>query len=645
MEPDPPSEIRNPQFPYTPPVLRRISLANKCLLLFGLAVVMIIVAALSVPWVRMNQLIDESELAVSRSVLATWEAAERRPVSHQPDPGFSPTTRPGLLAGERLNVADARVAVYTKAQAEAAAEKSPFAMRAWQRLVEQPQRGVGEVFEVDRTLFQREYRVARALRGGFSIAPTGGPAGGGSGGGGGGGGAGSTEGAAPDAIVVLERTSESAGRTVLINTGFMLSAGFVALGLAVLVFYLITTKIILSPVRRLRETAESVRQGNLDLRSDIHTGDEFEDLADSFNEMLQNVQTKQEQLRLLNESLDDKLTELEQRNSSLYEAARLKGEFLANVTHELRTPLNSIIGFAELLDEQIVRDSESISAEPPTIPTPASIAKRKRYVDNIGQAGKSLLDLINGLLEMAKVEAGKMELNVVPVNLKESCETLLAMMKPLADKRQVELRYEPLGIDDLPPMMTDARKLQQILYNLTSNAIKFTADYADGRAAQMAQMDPDAQLSRMALVTLRVERLVARADGADAGGGGGAADASASADSTAGGAGTADGASGDHVRISVLDTGPGIAPADQARIFEKFTQLDGGHQRKHAGTGLGLSIVKELTQLLQGEIQVHSEVGRGAMFSIILPMRLNEDRTAESKLELSLRGALSGQKV
>jgi signal transduction histidine kinase len=589
------------------------------MLLFGLAVVMIIVAALSVPWMRMNQLVDESELAVSRQVLSTWEAAERRPAAPQPDPGFSPVTRPGLVPGERLNVGDARVAVYNKAQAEAAAEKSPFALRAWQRLVEQPQRGVGEIVEVERALYQRDYRVARALRGGYTLPPPGAAPNG--------------EVQKPDAIVVLERTSESAGRTVLINTGFMLSAGFVALGLAVLVFYLITTKIILSPVRRLRETAESVRQGNLDLRSDIHTGDEFEDLADSFNEMLQNVQVKQDQLRLLNASLDDKLTELEQRNSSLFEAARLKGEFLASVTHELRTPLNSIIGFAELLEEQINRDTESAAAEPPVAPSAASLTKRRRYVDNIGSAGRALLELINGLLEMAKVEAGKMELTVTPVNLKELCDTHLAMMKPLADKRQVELRYEPLGIDDLPPMHTDSRKLQQILYNLTSNAIKFTADYADGKAAQMAQMDPEAaaQLSRIAVVTLRVERLVARADEGEQ---------ASSAD-------TATGVtlnSGDRVRISVLDTGPGIAPADQARIFEKFTQLDGGHQRKHAGTGLGLSIAKELTQLLQGEMQVQSEVGRGAMFSVILPMHLSEERAAETKLEQSLRGALTGQK-
>ncbi|MDP1662258.1 MAG: HAMP domain-containing protein, partial [Phycisphaerales bacterium] len=312
-------------------MLRRISLANKCLLLFGLAVVMIIVAALSVPWVRMNQLVDESELAVSRQTLSTWEAAERRPMTVQPDTAATPSPRPGLVPGERLNVGDARVAVYTRQQAEAVADKSPFALRAWQRLVEQPQRGVGELVEVERTLIQRYYRVARALRGGFTVAPT--PTGASSSSA-----AGGPELAKADAIVVLERTSESAGRTVLINTGFMLSAGFVALGLAVLVFYLITNKIILSPVRRLRETAESVRQGNLDLRSDIHTGDEFEDLADSFNEMLQNVQVKQDQLRLLNASLDDKLTELEQRNSSLFEAARLKGEFLASVTHELRTP-------------------------------------------------------------------------------------------------------------------------------------------------------------------------------------------------------------------------------------------------------------------------------------------------------------------
>ncbi|MCE2924966.1 MAG: HAMP domain-containing histidine kinase [Phycisphaeraceae bacterium] len=401
---------------------------------------------------------------------------------------------------------------------------------------------------------------------------------------------------------------------MLISTGFLLSAGLVALGLAVLVFYLITNKLILSPVRQLRETAEQVRSGKLDTRSQIQTGDEFEDLAEAFNDMLQNVQDSQQQLRTLNATLDDKLTELQQRNASLADAARLKGEFLASVTHELRTPLNSIIGFAELLDEQAQRD-------PPTPEDSARLIKRRRYIENINSAGRALLELINGLLEMARVEAGKVQLNIAPISLREACETMLAMMKPAADKRSVELRPDLAGIDELGPIHTDARKLQQILYNLMSNAIKFTADAADAREARMAQMDPEAaeKLSRQAHVTLRAEHLPPRgAEGPEA---------------------------ADRVRISVLDTGPGIAPEDQQRIFEKFTQLDGGLGRKHAGTGLGLSIVKELTSLLQGEILVQSTLGQGSIFSLILPITPDHARTNENKLEQSLRGALQGSKA
>ena len=150
----------------------------------------------------------------------------------------------------------------------------------------------------------------------------------------------------------------------------------------------------------------------------------------------------------------------------------------------------------------------------------------------------------------------------------------------------------------------------------------------------MAAMDPDAaaRLSRNAVVTLRAERLVSR-------GGPALPDAAEGEGGESGGGGA-----GGGIRVSVLDTGPGIRLEDQAKIFDKFTQLDTGHQKKHAGTSLGLSIVKELTQLLQGEVQVESQVGRGAMFSVILPMRLNAERTAETKLELGLRGALAGQR-
>jgi signal transduction histidine kinase len=562
-------------------MLRRVSLANKCLLLFGLAVVLIIIAALAVPWIRLNKLVDDAELQSARQMVATWEASARLST----DPARAGTTRPSSLTpGEKLSVDESRLVVVDKALLTELRDADAPIRNAWEALAADNTRR--DYSQSTWGITIRSYTFALPIR----------------------------EGGQLRAAIVLHRQSTQAARTMLISTGFLLSAGLVALGLAVLVFYLITNKLILSPVRQLRETAEQVRSGKLDTRSQIQTGDEFEDLAEAFNDMLQNVQDSQQQLRTLNATLDDKLTELQQRNASLAEAARLKGEFLASVTHELRTPLNSIIGFAELLDEQAQRD-------PPTPEDSARLIKRRRYIENINSAGRALLELINGLLEMARVEAGKVQLNIAPISLREACETMLAMMKPAADKRSVELRPDLAGIDELGPIHTDARKLQQILYNLMSNAIKFTADAADAREARMAQMDPEAaeKLSRQAHVTLRAEHLPPRgAEGPEA---------------------------ADRVRISVLDTGPGIAPEDQQRIFEKFTQLDGGLGRKHAGTGLGLSIVKELTSLLQGEILVQSTLGQGSIFSLILPITPDHARTNENKLEQSLRGALQGSKA
>jgi signal transduction histidine kinase len=220
---------------------------------------------------------------------------------------------------------------------------------------------------------------------------------------------------------------------------------------------------------------------------------------------------------------------------------------------------------------------------------------------------------------MAKVDAGKVDMHVTSVNLRESCEGLVAMMKPVADKRQVELKLETTDAGESPLILTDARKLQQILFNLLSNAIKFTASAAEQHAervmlAELSDSGATGPEPRPALVTVRVERLPAR--GAE---------------------------SFDHYRVSVLDTGPGIAKSDQDKIFQKFTQLDAGVSRKHSGTGLGLAICKELTLLLQGEIHVDSELGRGSMFSVILPEKIDPNKAAETKLELSFRGALAGR--
>jgi signal transduction histidine kinase len=528
-------------------------------------------------------MVDDGELDTSRQMVRVWEAAIKKSgLEGSPVPGESGKVG-GFQAGQRLFLDDGSVAVYTPQSIGEGSGKNPFVGEAWRTLGKDIHKSEHVLSTWELTT--RSYNYAKALR--------------------------NNEGQL-EGMVVLTRTSPVAGKGMLVNTIFLLSAGFLALGLAVLVFYLITSKIILSPVRELRDTAEQARAGNLDVRSSIQTGDEFQEMAETFNAMLEAIAAGQSQLRAINSSLDQKLSELSERNTSLYESAKLKGEFLANVTHELRTPLNSILGFAELLEETANRDEQQ--GEDPT-----KIAKRRRYIDNILSAGRSLLDLINGLLEMAKVDAGKVDMHVTSVNLRESCEGLVAMMKPVADKRQVELKLETTDAGESPLILTDARKLQQILFNLLSNAIKFTASAAEQHAervmlAELSDSGATGPEPRPALVTVRVERLPAR--GAE---------------------------SFDHYRVSVLDTGPGIAKSDQDKIFQKFTQLDAGVSRKHSGTGLGLAICKELTLLLQGEIHVDSELGRGSMFSVILPEKIDPNKAAETKLELSFRGALAGR--
>ena len=404
-------------------------------------------------------------------------------------------------------------------------------------------------------------------------------------------------------LILVERDSPLAARSLVMNAAYLFSAGLIAGAVAVLVFYLITNRLILSPVRALRETAEKVRSGRMSTRSFITTGDEFEELSDTFNAMLEEIARSQRELRSINASLDLKVNELAERNVALFEANKLKGEFLANVSHELRTPLNSIIGFGELLLEVAEKD---LRREPAS----GDAAKRKRYLENIITSGKSLLEMINGLLEMARVEAGKHDLKSEPMNVSESCEALASLIRPFASKHAVEVRLETPPTD--PIIHTDPRKFQQIVYNLLSNAVKFTG----GRDP----VKPDGRNDdREKLVTLRVEPLRPETNNK--------------------------GEPVDRVRISILDTGPGIAQEHQQAIFEKFHQIEQGHTRKHAGAGLGLAIVRELVRLLQGEIIVQSELGRGAMFSLILPSKLDPQLTAEQQLESAFRGALSARRT
>ena len=360
------------------------------------------------------------------------------------------------------------------------------------------------------------------------------------------------------AALSIELPLDAVRTAVNVNRAILLSFAIGTAALAMLFLYVVIRYVMVRPVQHLKEVADEIASGNMAVRSDIQTGDEFQGLSQAFNRMLRSVMAMQDELRKVNGDLDEKLDELARANMSLFEMNRLKSDFLATISHELRTPLNSILGFSDLLAET--------TGEGP----------QRKWVGNIQSSGKLLLDMINDILDLAKLEAGKMDLHLEDFSLRDTVEGVAAMLRPMADRKLIVLDSE---VDpNIPILHSDGGKLQQILVNLTGNAIKFTPE--GGHV-----------------------RIVCRQDRA-------------------------------HVDVAVHDNGVGIAPEDQQAIFDKFRQAEIGPEgsltRHHGGTGLGLSIVKELTKLLGGdEVRLDSELGRGSTFRIRIPMRLTPRPTTD----------------
>jgi signal transduction histidine kinase len=238
--------------------------------------------------------------------------------------------------------------------------------------------------------------------------------------------------------------------------------------------------------------------------------------------------------------------EIEEKSGELAAASRHKSEFLANMSHELRTPLNAIIGFSEVLSERMFGEINEKQAE---------------YLDDILESGRHLLSLINDILDLSKIEAGRMELERTDFDLPTAIENTLILVRERAHRRAITLGRtvdERLGI-----IRADERKVKQVLLNLLSNALKFTPE--------RGQIDVHGRVR----------------DGV--------------------------------IEISVTDTGVGIAPEDQAAVFEEFRQV-GAAAKKIEGTGLGLAISRKFIELHGGKIWVRSEIGAGSTFTFTLPM-------------------------
>ena len=268
---------------------------------------------------------------------------------------------------------------------------------------------------------------------------------------------------------------------------------------------------------------------------------------------------------------------LQQKNVELEDASRMKSEFLANMSHELRTPLNAIIGFSEVLRDGLMGEMTD---------------KQRGFIGDIFNSGKHLLSLINDILDLSKVEAGKMLLDLEPVQVASLFVNSLSIVREKAAIRHIRLSMDVA--EDLGFIQADARKVKQIVYNLLSNAVKFTVD--GGQVVMRATRVPRSEVGAASGPWLGRSFLL-----------------------------QPDNMFGEFLKISVTDSGIGITPEGLERLFKPFSQIDSGLARKFEGTGLGLAMVKLLAELHEGAVAVESAVGEGSCFTVWLPLREADD--------------------
>ncbi|MBI5178237.1 MAG: HAMP domain-containing histidine kinase [Nitrospinae bacterium] len=318
-----------------------------------------------------------------------------------------------------------------------------------------------------------------------------------------------------------------------------------------------TIQSIIKPINRLVDATKELGAGNLAIRTAIDSNDEIGDLAHSFNAMADRLEEMRKEIIKNNE-------ELKEANDLLQKADKAKSEFLASMSHELRTPLNAMINFTD----QVIEDWEELKANDEWH------AEAKGMLVRVLGSSRHLLDLINDLLDLAKIESGKMGLDIEEVDLADIVEDCVISLDSLAKKKNIPLITR---LDETEyPARCDRRKVKQIVLNLLSNAIKFT----------------DAGHVK---TTLRKDATVYT----------------------------------DGYLIEVEDTGIGIPEEYHQRVFDRFQQVDSSDSRKHAGTGLGLNLVKELAEMHGGTVTLKSVPEKGSTFTVRLPFKAKEPKISQ----------------
>ncbi len=311
---------------------------------------------------------------------------------------------------------------------------------------------------------------------------------------------------------------------------------------------LIMSERLVQPIKALQEGAEIIGRGNLDHHLTITTNDEIGVLGDKFNEMTKKLKRS--------------YLEIEDSLEKLKEMDKFKSEFISLVSHELRTPLTSIIGFSELLIDRVPGEINMVQEE---------------YIKNVQSSGQQLLEIINNLLDISKLQAGKLELVLSDFDIGGLISEIEGSVMPLINRK--ELNFENSIEDGIPMIYADRAKIKQTLLNLISNAIKFT---------------PKGGFVRIDVTGIVVQERP-------------------------------------MLQISVADTGVGIAAEDRTKIFEEFRQVDSTYAREYPGTGLGLSIAKRFVEMHGGFIWVESRPGEGSAFSFRIPVKA--EKPAASKID------------
>ncbi|HAR63929.1 MAG: hypothetical protein DKM50_11115 [Candidatus Margulisiibacteriota bacterium] len=287
----------------------------------------------------------------------------------------------------------------------------------------------------------------------------------------------------------------------------------------------------------------------------------------TINEQFISLYEKEEELIVANKILKAKEEKLKLLNEEIFQIAQLKSDFLANMSHELRTPLNSILGFSDIL----VDDNFGTLTE-----------KQRRFVINIQNSGKHLLELINDVLDLSKIESGKVEINVEDVLIEDTVEYVVETLSPLALKKNIELSV--INKDNVNKIEADETKLRQVIFNVVGNAIKFTPEHGS--------------------VKIFIENYLPEV-----------------------GAG--------FTKFTITDTGIGIKKEDYSKIFSEFEQIDSSYARENSGTGLGLALTKKLVEKHKGDIWFTSEYGKGTSFYIIIPKNITEKKNEDIWEEFS----------